>query len=354
MVETVWTKKKDNEGVEVHLIDQRVLPSREVFVVCRTHQEMADAIRDMVVRGAPAIGISAAFGIALGAQELESIVDPKSFLSEMEKMERVIAATRPTAVNLFWALARMKKIWAEIADEAPRYRTDALFLEAQAIKEDDIERNRKIGSFGQTLLPESATVLTHCNAGALATGGYGTALGVIRGAVEAGKKIKVYADETRPYLQGARLTAYELSEDNIPVTLITDSMAAMVMAQGKINAVIVGADRIAANGDTANKIGTYGLAVLAKEHGIPFYVAAPFSTIDPATPTGRSIPIEERSSREVTHSGEVQIAPDGISVYNPAFDVTPARYITAIITEKGVFSPEDLSHHLGQESLPNT
>jgi methylthioribose-1-phosphate isomerase len=269
-------------------------------------------------------------------------------MERMEKIARTISETRPTAVNLFWAVDRMRPLWQRVSSLPPHERTQALFKEAQSIKEDDIARNRKIGSFGQALLPQSATVLTHCNAGALATGGYGTALGVIRGAIEAGKSIRVIADETRPYLQGARLTAYELASDGIPTTLITDSMAAMVMSQGKVNAVIVGADRIAANGDTANKIGTYGLAVLAKEHGIPFYVAAPFSTIDPQTPTGKTIPIEERSPREVTHSGNTRIAPEGISVYNPAFDVTPASYITAIITEKGVFSPEDLARHLNQ------
>ena len=284
MVEAIWTVRKENGNTEVHLIDQRLLPSREIVVECRSHGEMADAIREMVVRGAPAIGISAAFGVALGAQELAGVRDPEEFTKRMETVERTLAATRPTAVNLFWALSRMRPLWETIAPRTPEERTTTLFREAQAIKDDDIARNRKIGSFGQALLPQSANVLTHCNAGALATGGYGTALGVIRGAVEAGKSVKVFADETRPYLQGARLTAYELAADKIPVTLITDSMAAMVMAQGKVNAVIVGADRIAANGDTANKIGTYGLAVLAREHGIPFYVAAPFSTIDPETP----------------------------------------------------------------------
>ncbi len=348
MVEAIWTVRNMNGLTEVHLIDQRLLPSREIVVECRSHKEIADAIREMVVRGAPAIGISAAFGVALGAQELAGLSDPEAFTKKMEAVERTLAATRPTAVNLFWALSRMRPLWERIATQAPEERTAILFAEAQAIKEDDIARNRKIGAFGQALLPQSANILTHCNAGALATGGYGTALGVIRGAVEAGKSVKVFADETRPYLQGARLTAYELAADNIPVTLITDSMAAMVMAQGKVNAVIVGADRIAANGDTANKIGTYGLAVLAREHGIPFYVAAPFSTIDPETPTGRTIPIEERSPREVTHAGEIRMAPEGISVFNPAFDVTPARYITAIITEKGAFSPEELSRHLGR------
>ena len=351
MVEAIWTVPQNHGITEVHLIDQRLLPSHEVVIICRTHLDMANAIRDMVVRGAPAIGISAAFGMALGAQELENVQDPEKFMKSMEEMERTIASTRPTAVNLFWALSRMKPLWIKVATLSPKDRSANLFLEAQAIKEDDIDRNRKIGSYGQALLPDSVTVLTHCNAGALATGGYGTALGVIRGAVEAGKKVQVFADETRPYLQGARLTAYELAVDNIPVTLITDSMAGMVMGQGKINAVIVGADRIAANGDTANKIGTYSLAVLAREHGIPFYVAAPFSTIDPSTPTGHSIPIEERSQEEVTHSGNRRVAPDGISVYNPAFDVTPARYITAIITEKGVYSPDDLSRHLLEQDI---
>lgn len=348
MVEAIWTVVKDNGKTEVHLIDQRLLPQQEVVVECRNHEELAVAIRDMVVRGAPAIGISAAFGIALGAQESHESLSPDFFMERMEKIARTISETRPTAVNLFWAIDRMRPLWQRVASLSSHERTQALFKEAQAIKEDDIARNRKIGAFGQALLPQSATVLTHCNAGALATGGYGTALGVIRGAIEAGKSIRVFADETRPYLQGARLTAYELASDGIPTTLITDSMAAMVMSQGKVNAVIVGADRIAANGDTANKIGTYGLAVLAKEHGIPFYVAAPFSTIDPRTPTGKTIPIEERSPREVTHSGNTRIAPEGISVYNPAFDVTPASYITAIITEQGVFSPEDLARHLNK------
>lgn len=348
MVEALWTSVNEKGQTVVHLIDQRFLPAREIVIDCRTHEDLASGIRDMVVRGAPAIGISAAFGIALGAQELEAITQPDLFIEKMETMARIIASTRPTAVNLFWAIDRMRPVWTEVSTLAPEIRAGELFRTAQSIKEDDIARNRKIGEHGQALLPDPATILTHCNAGALATGGYGTALGVIRGAVEAGKSIRVLADETRPYLQGARLTAYELVTEGIPTTLITDSMAAMVMGQGKVDAVIVGADRIAANGDTANKIGTYGLAVLAKAHGIPFYVAAPFSTIDRKTPTGKTIPIEERSPREVTHSGDIRIAPEGVQVYNPAFDVTPAGYITAIITEKGAFAPKDLEQYLKQ------
>ncbi|MGC8500810.1 MAG: S-methyl-5-thioribose-1-phosphate isomerase [Leptospirillia bacterium] len=346
MVEAIWTTTDKNGQTLVHLIDQRELPSREIEVLCRTHREMADAIREMVVRGAPAIGISAAFGLALGAQEESTPAEALAFANHMESVAVTLGQTRPTAVNLFWAIERMRPFWQKAANLPAAERARVLFTEAQSIKDDDIERNRKIGSHGQALLPQKATVLTHCNAGALATGGYGTALGVIRGAVEAGKSINVYADETRPYLQGARLTAYELASDGIPTTLITDSMAAMVMSQGRIDAVIVGADRIAANGDTANKVGTYGLSVLAREHGIPFYIAAPFSTIDSRTLTGEMIPIEERSAREVTHQGERRMAPEGVSVYNPAFDVTPARNITAIITERGVFSPDELSAYL--------
>ncbi len=346
MVEAIWTTTDKNGQTLVHLIDQRELPSREIEVLCRTHREMADAIREMVVRGAPAIGISAAFGLALGAQEESAPAEALAFANHMESVAVTLGQTRPTAVNLFWAIERMRPVWQKAANLPAAERARVLFTEAQSIKDDDIERNRKIGSHGQALLPQKATVLTHCNAGALATGGYGTALGVIRGAVEAGKSINVYADETRPYLQGARLTAYELASDGIPTTLITDSMAAMVMSQGRIDAVIVGADRIAANGDTANKVGTYGLSVLAREHGIPFYIAAPFSTIDSRTLTGEMIPIEERSAREVTHQGERRMAPEGVSVYNPAFDVTPARNITAIITERGVFSPDELSAYL--------
>ena len=350
MVEAIWTTTEKDGRTVVHLIDQRELPTREIEVPCRTHREMAEAIREMVVRGAPAIGISAAFGIALGAQEDSAPSEGLSFSTYMEQVALTIGQTRPTAVNLFWAIERMRPIWQKNASLPPRDRSRILFDEAQAIKDDDILRNKKIGAHGQSLLPQKATVLTHCNAGALATGGYGTALGVIRGAVEAGKTVNVFADETRPYLQGARLTAYELAADGIPTTLITDSMAAMVMSQGRVDAVIVGADRIAANGDTANKVGTYGLSVLAREHGIPFYIAAPFSTIDPKTPNGKAIPIEERSAREITHAGERRMAPDGISVYNPAFDVTPARNITAIITERGVYRPEELSDYLSSHS----
>ena len=303
-------------GDALELLDQRQLPREEVYVTCRSASEVATAIRDMVVRGAPAIGVAAAFGMALAAQNGDDV----------PSAARRLRAARPTAVNLGWAIDRM-------------LRSGDFTAEAEAIFREDVEANRRIGRFGADLLGRSATVLTHCNAGALATAGYGTALGVIRSAVDQGKKIAVFAGETRPYLQGARLTAWELKHEGIDVTLITDSMAGFFFQQGRFDAVIVGADRIAANGDTANKIGTYTLAVLAKAHATPFYVAAPLSTIDPATPDGSAIPIEERSAREVTEIGGVPIAPEGISVRHPAFDVTPARLITAIITDRGVLRP---------------
>lgn len=342
MIDAVRWVQNPEKLHEVHVLDQRLLPMRTEFMVCRNADDMAIAIRDMVVRGAPAIGISAAFGVALGSQSFDS-ASGIAYRNHMEEVSRLLGSTRPTAVNLFWAIERMRALWKDQAGTDSSAMTESLFREAQIIKDEDIRMNRKMGDHGQALLPESATVLTHCNAGALATGGFGTALGVIRAAVNAGKSIRVYADETRPYLQGARLTAYELVEDGIPTTLITDGMGASLMAKKKIDAVIVGADRVTANGDVANKIGTYALAVLARAHGIPFYVAAPFSTIDFSMASGSSIPIEERSSREITHIGpDVRIAPEGVSVYNPAFDVTPGELITAIITEKGVFRPEEL------------
>lgn len=343
MVDAVkWVRLPDDTH-EVHLLDQRALPLRTEYVVCRDHDDMARGIKEMVVRGAPAIGISAAFGVALGAQAFvrQSLLD--DFLSYMEDVSSILAGTRPTAVNLFWAIQRMRPFWERGNRENASTIMEGLFKEAQRVKDEDIRINRSMGGHGQKLLSDGSTILTHCNAGALATGGYGTALGVIRAAVEAGKTIRVFADETRPYLQGARLTAYELVQDGIPTTLITDGMAASLMAMKKIDAVIVGADRVTANGDVANKIGTYGLAVLARAHGIPFYVAAPFSTIDFEMSSGTQIPIEQRSPDEVTHIGAgFRIAPEGVSVYNPAFDVTPAELVTAIITEKGVFKPSDL------------
>jgi methylthioribose-1-phosphate isomerase len=303
-------------GDALELLDQRLLPTREVWVTCRTHLEVAVAIRDMVVRGAPAIGCTAAYGVALGVREG----------APMDQVCATLAATRPTAVNLFWALDRMKRLPPDFA---------ICLAEAQRIQAEDIAACVAIGDHGAPLLPDGV-VLTHCNAGALATGGYGTALGVIRSAHKLGRKLRVFADETRPFLQGARLTAWELQKSGIDVTLITDNMAAHLMQRGEIQSVVVGADRIAANGDTANKIGTYGVALAARAHGLPFFVAAPLSTIDLKTPTGREIPIEERDRREVTHVGDRALAPDGVGVRNPAFDVTPHDLIAAIVTETGV------------------
>jgi methylthioribose-1-phosphate isomerase len=317
------------------MIDQRRLPTEEIWQEYRDYREIAEAIRTMVVRGAPAIGIAAAFGAALGARDIEA-GDFAGFFARFEQVCDHLAATRPTAVNLFWALERMKKIARNHRELPLGQIKQRLLTEALDIAAEDERLNRAMGAHGAGLIPDGGRVLTHCNAGALATGGYGTALGVIRAAVEAGKKVMVFADETRPFLQGARLTAWELHRDGIPVTLICDNMAGALMSQGEIDCVIVGADRIAANGDVANKIGTYTVAVLAREHGIPFYVAAPTSTIDPAIPDGRHIPIEERDSREVTHNGPARTAPEGIRVRNPAFDVTPARLVSAIITERGV------------------
>ncbi len=322
------------DGV-LQLLDQRRLPTEELWLDYRDYQGVAEAIRTMVVRGAPAIGIAAAFGAWFGARDIqaESFAD---FWAEFEQVCAVLAATRPTAVNLCWALERMQSLVRANAMQPTVNLKIALEYEALAIAEEDLRLNRNLGRHGAALLADGARVLTHCNAGALATGGYGTALGVIRAAVAAGKQLSVYADETRPWLQGARLTAWELQRDGIPVTLICDNMAGWLMAKGEIDAVIVGADRIAANGDTANKIGTYSVAVLAREHGIPFYVAAPTSTIDLTLTDGTLIPIEERAPVEVTHLAGQRIAPEGVAVYNPAFDVTPARLISAIITEHGL------------------
>ncbi len=319
----------------VVMIDQRVLPEREVYNTYRDYKAVAGAIKDMVVRGAPAIGVAAAMGVALGAQKIKAR-DMKAFRREFDRIAKLLASTRPTAVNLFWAIERMKKVASENEGLGIDKLKKRLVAEAKEMHRDDIEINRRIGKFGGRLLKNNSTVLTHCNAGALATAGYGTALGVIRGAIEGGKKIAVYADETRPFLQGSRLTAWELKKDDIPVTLITDNMAGYIMKKGLIDAVVVGADRIAANGDVANKIGTYTVALLAREHGVPFYVAAPLSTIDMKIRSGAEIPIEERDSTEVTHLKGRRIAPRGIDVRNPAFDVTPNRLVTGIITEKGV------------------
>jgi methylthioribose-1-phosphate isomerase len=326
-----WTP----EGVQ--FIDQTKLPLEESYVLATTYEQVADIIVTMVVRGAPAIGVSAAYGIALGAQKT-SAVTVAEFAPEFETICSVLAATRPTAVNLFWAIDRMKRLFAQLHTSGATLHQvqEKILAEAHAMYEEDIAACKTMGAFGAALLPQEGGVLTHCNAGALATCGYGTALGVIRAAVEQGKQIHVFADETRPFLQGARLTAWELMADGIPTTVICDNMAASFMRAGRIQAVVVGADRIAANGDFANKIGTYNVAILAREHGIPFYVAAPWSTIDTATPTGDAIPIEERPAIEVTHHGGKQLTPHGVGICNPAFDVTPAGYVTAIITERGV------------------
>ena len=330
MIKTLeWT----DEGVR--FIDQTKLPTEEVYVTCKDYEEVATAIRDMIVRGAPAIGVAAAMGVALGVRDAEG-----DHVAELRRQFNqicdTIGETRPTAVNLFWAIRRMQDKFEQVSELPVPQIKQAIVAEAQRMYVEDIAANEAMGRHGAVLLPSSGGVLTHCNAGALATCGYGTALGVVRAAVESGKKIHIYADETRPFLQGARLTAWELVKDNIPTTVIADNMAGVMMRQGKIGAVIVGADRIAANGDVANKIGTYTVAVLAKEHGIPFYVAAPTSTVDLETPDGSKIPIEQRSSREVSHIAGKQMTPNGAKIENPAFDVTPNQYVTAIITERGV------------------
>jgi methylthioribose-1-phosphate isomerase len=330
MIQTLeWT----DQGVR--FIDQTKLPTEETYVTCKTYEQVADAIRTMVVRGAPAIGVAAAMGIALGAKnsKAETVGELKR---DFDHICDVIGKTRPTAVNLFWAIRRMQEKFERLRIRPIEQIKQALVEESQRMHAEDIAANQAMGRHGATLMPSEGGVLTHCNAGALATAGYGTALGVIRAAVEQGKKIHVYADETRPFLQGSRLTAWELMKDGIPTTVISDNMAGAMMKQGKIGAIVVGADRIAANGDVANKIGTYGVAVLAKENGLPFYVAAPVSTVDLSCADGGKIPIEQRNAREITHIAGKQMVPDGVSVENPAFDVTPAKYVTAIITERGI------------------
>ena len=330
MIQTLeWTDKG------VRFIDQTKLPTEETYVTCTTHEQVADVIRTMVVRGAPAIGVAAAMGIALGAKNSKA-ANVGEFKREFDQICDVIGKTRPTAVNLFWAIRRMQKKFDILHTLSVAEIKQALIEESQRIHAEDIAANQAMGRHGATLMPNEGGVLTHCNAGALATAGYGTALGVIRAAVEQGKKIHVYADETRPFLQGSRLTAWELMKDGIPTTVISDNMAGAMMKQGKIGAIVVGADRVAANGDVANKIGTYTIAILAKEHGIPFYVAAPISTVDLATLDGSKSPIEQRNAREVTHIAGRQMVPNGVSIENPAFDVTPAKYVTAIITERGI------------------
>jgi len=325
------------EADAVVMIDQRKLPAEEIYVRCKTAPEVARAIRTMVIRGAPAIGVAAAMGIALGMRR-SAATGTQKFAAEFHKTCELMAATRPTAVNLFWAIDRMKRSFgaAARAGESVGQIKDRLDSESMAIHDEDVASCRAMGAFGAEVVPSNARVLTHCNAGALATAGYGTALGVIRGAVEKGKRVVGFADETRPFLQGARLTAWELLRDGIETTIIADNMSGALMQQGRVDLVVVGADRIAANGDTANKIGTYTVAVLAREHKIPFYVAAPLSTIDLNAPDGEHIPIEERQAREMTHVGSSRIAPAGALIWNPAFDVTPHRFIAGIITERGI------------------
>lgn len=327
-----WTP----EGVR--FLDQTRLPLEETYVLATTYQQVAEVITTMVVRGAPAIGVAAAMGLALGVKTSQASTVP-ALASEFETMCQTLAATRPTAVNLFWAIERMRRVRASLAGRDLSEIREKLIAEAIQMRREDIAINECIGKNGAPLIPDGKTVLTHCNAGALATAGYGTALGVIRAAVASGKKIDVFADETRPFLQGARLTIWELQHDHIPATLITDNMAGYFLHSGRIGCVIVGADRIAANGDVANKIGTYSVAVLAKENNVPFYVAAPISTLDLSLASGDQIPIEQRAAAEVTHLHGVPVAPEGTAVANPAFDVTPNRYVTAIITERGVARP---------------
>jgi methylthioribose-1-phosphate isomerase len=324
-------------GAGIVMIDQRKLPGAEVYVTCKTPQEVAKAIKTMVIRGAPAIGVAAAMGLALGVRSSKATGTQK-LATEFYKLCELMAATRPTAVNLFWAIDRLKRVFAAAAAAGQSVDQIKVLMEneARSIHDEDLASCRAMGVFGATLVPDTAKVLTHCNAGALATAGYGTALGVIRGAVEAGKTVVVMADETRPFMQGARLTAWELTRDGIDTTVITDNMSGAMMQARQVDLIVVGADRIAANGDVANKIGTYTVAVLAKEHGIPFYVAAPISTIDLATPDGSTIPIEERNAKEVTHVGPTRMTPQAAHVRNPAFDVTPNKYVTAIITERGI------------------
>jgi methylthioribose-1-phosphate isomerase len=317
---------------QVVMLDQRLLPVREVYRTYRDHRSVARAIKEMVIRGAPAIGVAAAMGIALGARRLKGVTEPAKFA----ELCQTFASTRPTAVNLFWAIARMRKVYEQNRQRGRGPLYNSLKAEALAIYEEDIEANRRMGRYGIPLMPKRATVLTHCNAGALATAGYGTALGIIRAAWEVGRIEGVFVPETRPFLQGARLTAWELEKDGIPVTLITDNMIGYFLQKGEIDCVVVGTDRTAANGDVANKIGTYTTAVLAARHQVPFYVAAPTSSIDLSCPNGQAIPIEERSAREVTHVFNQRIAPTRVQVANPAFDITPCRLVTAIVSEKGV------------------
>lgn len=331
-------KTIDWTGEGVSILDQTRLPSEVIYRKCGQAEEVAEAIRSMAIRGAPAIGVAAAMGIALGVKDYRD--RPRAVLDRrMEALAEMFAATRPTAVNLFWAIDRMKRVLGALPEAPSTDAVQALIREAIRIQGEDLEINRRMGKNGAELIPGVARVLTHCNAGALATSGFGTALGVIRSAVEGGKKVQVWADETRPFLQGARLTAWELAQDGIPVTVITDNAAGHFMARGEVDLAIVGADRIAANGDVANKIGTYSVAVLAKENDIPFYVAAPLSTIDLSLPCGDRIPIEERSSEEVKWAGNLKVAPEEAEARHPAFDVTPARYVTAIITEAGIARP---------------
>ncbi|HTG02259.1 MAG TPA: S-methyl-5-thioribose-1-phosphate isomerase [Nitrospirota bacterium] len=338
-----------NRGI-VRMLDQTRLPLETVYNDCADYQTVARGIRELWVRGAPAIGVSAAMGLALGARQITA-ASFDEFWPKFEEICSFMASTRPTAVNLFWAIDRIKRLVLASRTKSLDEIRSLLVEESQRILDEDIVANRKMGAYGAAFVSDGDNIITHCNAGSIATAGYGTAEGVMRAAVEAGKKIHVYVDETRPVLQGARLTAWELMQEHIPCTLITDNMAGYFMYRDMIDLAIVGADRIARNGDVANKIGTYGLAVLCREHGIPFYVAAPLSTVDFAMASGSLIPIEERNPREVTHIfGKVQIAPDGVAVANPAFDVTPARYISAIITEQGAFHPRDL-HKLADGSL---
>jgi methylthioribose-1-phosphate isomerase len=323
----------------VNFLDQTKLPLEETYVLATDYKQVAAVIRDMIVRGAPAIGVSAAMGMAIGIDRSTATTLP-ALTEEVALIAKTLAETRPTAVNLFWGIDEIRNLYIELAakNNAISEIKAAVVAKARRMYDEDIAACKQMGAHGASLLPQEGTVLTHCNAGALATCGYGSALGVIRAAIERGHKIDVFADETRPFLQGARLTAWELMKDNIPTTILCDNMAASLMRQGRIQAVIVGADRIAANGDVANKIGTYGVAILAKEHNIPFYVAAPWSTLDLATPHGDLIPIEQRDAREVTHSNGKQMTPHGVAIENPAFDVTPAKYVTAIITERGVLT----------------
>src|ERR1700710_2061095 len=341
----------------VNFLDQTKLPLEETYVLATDYKQVATVIRDMIVRGAPAIGVSAAMGVAIGIERspATTIAD---LTAEVDIIAEPPAATRPTAVNLFWGIGRIRDLYNRLVAggaDLPTIRK-AVLEEARLMYDEDVAACKQMGAFGAELMPQHGTVLTHCNAGALATCGYGSALGVIRAAIERGHTIDVFADETRPFLQGAPLTAWELMKDNIPTTVLCDNMAAHLMSKGRIQAVIVGADRIAANGDTANKIGTYGVSILAKEFGIPFYVAAQFNTIDLATATGAGIPIEQRNPREVTHSNGIQMTPDGVRIENPAFDVTPAKYITAIITERGVLHApftESIAAIAQQAKLPS-